>query len=216
MRRLFRNTFRRSHLAMALLLGCTALADANPEAVPTPTPVPTPVEPQTANPAPEDGTITTEAAPVLPSDEQAALSERVNKLARLEENNRRALEAMSLREFDRAREILKGAITESPEQPVLHYNMACIEALSGNIESALNYLSASVDLGFNDIEHLNQDRDLDNLRSESQFKRLYQIVASNAIAASPGGGPEVADIYKMEPGEGVEAQPNAPKTEAMP
>ena len=42
----------------------------------------------------------------------------------------------------------------------------------GNVSKALKSLGKAIDLGFDDIEHLESDSDLNGLRDEADYKKL--------------------------------------------
>merc|ERR1712023_110182 len=52
------------------------------------------------------------------------------------------------------------------------YNLACVESLSGNVDSALAFLERAIDDGYNDVEHMKRDSDLYRLRETPAFKAL--------------------------------------------
>jgi TolA-binding protein len=52
------------------------------------------------------------------------------------------------------------------------YNIACGYALWGKKDEALDWLETSVKGGFNKIDHLRSDPDLDSLRNEKRYKKL--------------------------------------------
>ncbi len=54
------------------------------------------------------------------------------------------------------------------------YNLACAYALSGKSVPAVDALRKAVEKGWNDTVHMNEDRDLDSLRSLPAFKRLLE------------------------------------------
>ncbi|ODS30734.1 MAG: TPR repeat-containing protein [Candidatus Scalindua rubra] len=59
-----------------------------------------------------------------------------------------------------------------PYDPMIHYNLACSYSLLGRINRSLESLSKAIDLGYNDIRHLENDSDLDKLRNEEGYKTL--------------------------------------------
>jgi Flp pilus assembly protein TadD len=59
-----------------------------------------------------------------------------------------------------------------PGTPVVLYNLACAQALSGRREKALDALRAAVDAGFSDRRLLETDPDLESLRQEDGFREL--------------------------------------------
>jgi hypothetical protein len=54
------------------------------------------------------------------------------------------------------------------------YNVACGYALSGDKAKALDWLEKSVKMGWTDLNHMEQDEDLDSLRNEERYKKLVK------------------------------------------
>ncbi|MBE7462542.1 MAG: tetratricopeptide repeat protein [Planctomycetes bacterium] len=61
-----------------------------------------------------------------------------------------------------------------PESSIAHYNLACSYALNRNKEEALQALLKAVARGYNDVEHLRQDRDLKILHTDPRFQTLVK------------------------------------------
>lgn len=59
-----------------------------------------------------------------------------------------------------------------PEDPLAHYNLACSYSLLGNLDAAFEALEKAVALGYKDLEHLQKDRDLNNLREDVRYQEL--------------------------------------------
>lgn len=59
-----------------------------------------------------------------------------------------------------------------PYDPLVHYNLACSHSLLNKTSPALAALSNAIKLGYNDIEHLENDDDLDNLKNRKEYKTL--------------------------------------------
>lgn len=59
-----------------------------------------------------------------------------------------------------------------PYDPMVHYNLACSYSLLGKINKSLASLSKAIELGYDDIRHMEQDTDLDRLRDEEGYKTL--------------------------------------------
>ena len=59
-----------------------------------------------------------------------------------------------------------------PENPTVHYNLACSLALLGRRDSALDALERAIQLGYDDSEHLLEDEDLASLRDQARFQEL--------------------------------------------
>jgi tetratricopeptide (TPR) repeat protein len=65
-----------------------------------------------------------------------------------------------------------------PENKLIRYNLACSYALTGEKEKALSCLNKAVELGYDDVEHLRQDRDLEGLKGDPRFLNIVKKLAS--------------------------------------
>jgi hypothetical protein len=79
-----------------------------------------------------------------------------------------ALPAMREGDYDSARRILEEALQET-DAPVVHYQLACVEALDGNRERALDELAIAVEGGERFREYARTDEDLDSIRDDPRF-----------------------------------------------
>lgn len=61
-----------------------------------------------------------------------------------------------------------------PADSVVRYNLACSLALGGAREEAIRELRAALENGYDDLEHLEADADLDTLRDEPEYRRLMR------------------------------------------
>jgi len=102
---------------------------------------------------------------------------------------------MSRKDYRRAEVYLKRARIFAPKNNSLAYNLACALARNGKKKEALTVLAEAVKLGFDKLEHMRKDPDLESLRGEEQFRRLAGV----ADGKTP---PE-----KEEPAEKEEAVP---------
>ena len=74
----------------------------------------------------------------------------------------------------------------APENPTVHYNLACSLSLLGQPDGALDALEKAVELGYDDAEHLVCDPDLDSLHRELRFQRLLRkLEAARADVSFP-------------------------------
>jgi hypothetical protein len=69
-------------------------------------------------------------------------------------------------------EIDRRLVVLAPENPTVHYNLACSLALAGSGDEALGALEAAVRLGYGDVVHLLRDEDLVSLRELPRFRSL--------------------------------------------
>ena len=73
------------------------------------------------------------------------------------------------KEYDRALEIMRGRLAEHPDNPNVLYNTACIEALAGEHEAALEHLRHSAELDPRVVDWAQSDSDLDPIRTAPGF-----------------------------------------------
>lgn len=59
-----------------------------------------------------------------------------------------------------------------PENPTAHYNLACSLALCKKRPDALRALRTAVSLGYDDLDWMEQDPDLEILKNEPEFRKL--------------------------------------------
>jgi len=98
------------------------------------------------------------AAALRPADTRVALAlgwcyKRTNRLAQ-------------------AIDSLDRAIREHPDEPLLHYNLACYWSLAGNGSKALGQLSAALELDPDLRSLIAQESDFNQLRGNPEFERL--------------------------------------------
>lgn len=59
-----------------------------------------------------------------------------------------------------------------PENPTAHYNLACSLALCKKRPDALRSLRQAVTLGYDDLDWMEQDPDLEILKQDPEFRKL--------------------------------------------
>jgi Flp pilus assembly protein TadD len=69
-------------------------------------------------------------------------------------------------------EVDKRLVKLKPEDPIVHYNLACSLSLIGDIEGAFKELKKAVLLGYDDFSYILEDPDLENVRKHPQFKEF--------------------------------------------
>jgi TolB-like protein/Flp pilus assembly protein TadD/tRNA A-37 threonylcarbamoyl transferase component Bud32 len=72
------------------------------------------------------------------------------------------------------------ALSIDPEDAGVRYNVACLYALEGQREQAIDCLEEVIRLGFGNLEWIGQDPDLDSLREHPRFRRLMTSLAPPA------------------------------------
>ena len=61
-----------------------------------------------------------------------------------------------------------------PEDPIVHYNLACSLSLMGEDEQALRELKRAVLLGYDDFTYILEDADLESLRKIPKFNTFFE------------------------------------------
>ncbi|HEX7632338.1 MAG TPA: hypothetical protein VF388_09410 [Lacunisphaera sp.] len=61
-----------------------------------------------------------------------------------------------------------------PENATAHYNLACSLALAKKRPDALKSLRKAVSLGYDDLDWMQQDPDLETLKSDPEFRKLLK------------------------------------------
>ena len=79
-----------------------------------------------------------------------------------------ALTLLRIGDYDAARRTLEEGMKEK-EAPVMHYQLACVEALAGNHERALDELAIAVEGSDRYREHAQTDEDLASIRDDLRF-----------------------------------------------
>jgi tetratricopeptide (TPR) repeat protein len=68
---------------------------------------------------------------------------------------------------------LDGSLVElAPEDFLARYNFACSLALAGRADEAIDALSRAILLGYDDLDHMESDPDLESLRAHPDFLAL--------------------------------------------
>ena len=79
-----------------------------------------------------------------------------------------ALPLLRAGDYDAARRVLEEGMEEK-EAPVMHYQLACVEALAGNRERALDELAIAVEGSDRYREHAQTDEDFASIRDDPRF-----------------------------------------------
>ena len=61
-----------------------------------------------------------------------------------------------------------------PDDCVVHYNLACSLALAGESREAIRTLRTALECGYEDMDYLRVDSDLDSLRRDPEFEALLE------------------------------------------
>lgn len=67
---------------------------------------------------------------------------------------------------------LRPIVEESPQYPLLTYNLACLESLTGRTDDALRHLREAIDASERFRDYAKGDSDLDAIRDEPEFAEI--------------------------------------------
>jgi tetratricopeptide (TPR) repeat protein len=77
-------------------------------------------------------------------------------------------------EYEKALSELKQALAIDPGNKIGLYNAACCYSLLKKTEKAILFLQKSIDAGFVDWRHIENDKDLDNIRDDERYKEIIK------------------------------------------
>ncbi len=87
---------------------------------------------------------------------------------------------LKAKQYDASFETLNTLQKIDEKHPLLHYNLACYYALTGDTALGIASLKLALEYGFKNIESLRSDSDLENLRQDQQFQELQnKLTAEN-------------------------------------
>lgn len=72
----------------------------------------------------------------------------------------------------RAREILRDGLEHHPESATLHYTLACVEAVGGRRDDAIEALAEAIRIRPKAAEWAREDGDLESLHDDPEFRAL--------------------------------------------
>ena len=75
---------------------------------------------------------------------------------------------------ERGLEVDRHLADRRPKDAIVQYNLACSYVLVGDTDLGIATLARAVELGYDDLEHLEKDRDLDPLRGDRRFQAIVQ------------------------------------------
>ncbi len=85
-------------------------------------------------------------------------------------------------DYEMCRILITEMLRFQPGNPVLHYNLACVAALEGDIEASMDALRSAIEKGYDDVRTLESDSDLKPLRKTIEYKRIIADQVDNLLA----------------------------------
>lgn len=108
-------------------------------------------------------------------------------------------------DFEHAREWFNKLCENLPghrDTQMAHYNLGCIDALTGHPEAAMEHLRQAHAVGFTNVEWLQEDGDLTSLRGRPDFAALVALMRNQAPPETPQARPQVEPARDPGPLDG--------------
>lgn len=84
------------------------------------------------------------------------------------------LDSLDKNVLQKGKEILLKMLEIVPNHKITLYNLACAESLLGNVKEAIATLEQAVITGYNDVYHMLNDKDFNNIKNTEGFKLIVQ------------------------------------------
>ena len=85
---------------------------------------------------------------------------------------RQGIQYLELGRLERAEREFEQVLELEPDNEVAHYNLACTYSRWGKVDPAIEHLQKAVELGFDDVSHMESDTDLDGIRHDPRYKAI--------------------------------------------
>jgi tetratricopeptide (TPR) repeat protein len=76
--------------------------------------------------------------------------------------------------YEHATAVLEVAALINDDSPLVWYNLACAQARSRRRGEALDSLERAIEAGFNNVDHIQSDPDLESLRGKQRYQELVE------------------------------------------
>jgi tetratricopeptide (TPR) repeat protein len=87
--------------------------------------------------------------------------------------------------YDEGLEVDKRLARLRPDDANVLYNLACSYSLLGLVEQSFEVLKRALTLGYDNLELLETDDDLKNLRTDERFQTYFQVLREKAAQSRP-------------------------------
>jgi predicted DNA-binding WGR domain protein len=84
----------------------------------------------------------------------------------------REMEEETVNGYEEAGTVIRRAIESAPNDPVLHFNLACFYSSSDRVEEALHHLEEAFKNGYKDFDKITTEADLENVRHTTTFEDI--------------------------------------------
>lgn len=99
----------------------------------------------------------------------AAVSRKENDFQRMQQLKSRAIAAFRMREYEEAIINFNQALDFNPDDPALHFNLACCHSALEEPEDAFFHLEKAISFGFDDLDKIHHHKSLAYIRSLEDF-----------------------------------------------
>jgi tetratricopeptide (TPR) repeat protein len=86
----------------------------------------------------------------------------------------RGVVLMALGKLNKAEDDLKKAQTLDPKSPDAYFNLACLYSVTNKLDLSADALDSALKNGFNNVDRLRSDPDLNQLRQTKDFKKILE------------------------------------------
>jgi len=80
-------------------------------------------------------------------------------------------------DYAKGLEVDRRLVELRPDDAIVHYNLACSMSLLGDTEGAFAELKAAIDLGYNDLDYILSDGDLESIRKDPRFSEFIDRIS---------------------------------------
>lgn len=86
--------------------------------------------------------------------------------------------------YEKGLKVDKKLIRLRPDNPIIHYNLACSLSLSGDLANSFKAIKRAIELGYDDFIFLSRDPDLENLRGDGRFMEFIRKFKASSLGVS--------------------------------
>jgi len=143
----------------------------------TPVPSPTLIDSSSSTESPSSSLVSIPPPPSVtaPSDPSPSFFELLHQKTSSWANS------LDRNVIQRGKAYFLSLLQHIPNNKMALYYLACAESLKGNISESLEALNESILLGYDNLEQMMNDKDLDNIRNTEEFSILVRNI-ENALA----------------------------------
>lgn len=124
----------------------------------------------------------------------------------------RGLDALTAKRLDEGITLFKRCLKSSPRYAICAYNLACAYSLKRDGVTAVEWLARAADWGYEDVKHMSEDSDLDNIRDRADYRQVVDDIQARLpdkeprLAFTPARsdrGLELVAMLRSEMGSGA-------------